>query len=182
LLVGVIVVGGCAVTLAAEPCRSGPQPGQRTGEYTAIISTGTERGKSHCYICDAGKQPTVIVFARSLNEPLAKLVEGLDKARDEYKDADLHPWVTFLNVDQNRFDPQVVTWGRKHSIRNVPLGIFEDVEGPPSYALNREADVTVLLNVKQKVVANFSFREGELTDEKIALVLKEIEKIASAPK
>ena len=104
-----------SIAAAAEPCQSGPQPGQRTGEYTSLIATGSERGKSHCYICDAGEHPSVIVFARSLNEPLAKLVQGLDKAREDCKDAELHPWVTFLNSDQTAFDPQLVAWGNNSS-------------------------------------------------------------------
>jgi hypothetical protein len=36
--------------------------------------------------------------------------------------------------------------------------------------------------VKQKVVANFSFRAGELTDERIAEVLKAIPQIAGEKK
>jgi hypothetical protein len=177
VLAGCIIGVGCVLVSAAEPCQSGPQPGQRTGEYASLISTGSERGQSHCYICDAGAHPSVIVFARSLSDPLAKLVVGLDKARDDYKDVDLLPWVTFLNADQNGFDPLVVAWAKKQGIRNVPLGIFEDVDGPPSYRLNREADVTVLINVKQHVIVNFSFRKGELTEEKVGDVLKEIEKV-----
>ena len=52
--------------------------------------------------------------------------------------------------------------------------VFEDVGGPPSYKLARDADVTVLLYVKQKVVANFAFREGELTGARIDEVLKAV--------
>jgi hypothetical protein len=57
-------------------------------------------------------------------------------------------------------------------VRNLPLTVFEDVDGPPSYRLSRDADVTVILFVKRKVVADFAFRDGELTEEKVADVLK----------
>jgi hypothetical protein len=167
-----------AIACGSEPCQSGLQSGQRTGPYAALISTGTNRGTSHCYICESADRPTVIVFARSLSDPLARLVAGLDKASEDCKPSELRPWVTFLSADQTAFDPQVVAWARKHAIRNVPLGVFEDRDGPPSYRLSRDADVTILLNVKQKVVTNFSFRTGELTDEKIAEVLKAISQIA----
>src|SRR5271170_1036322 len=50
--------------------------------------------------------------------------------------------------------------------RSVPVGVFEDLDGPPSYRLHRD-DVTILLAVKQKVVANFAFRAGELSDARI---------------
>jgi hypothetical protein len=62
------------------------------------------------------------------------------------------------------------------------VGVFEDVEGPPSYRLHRDADVTVLLSVKQKVVVNHAFRAGELTDAKIAEIVKAIPKITAPAK
>ena len=79
--------------------------------------------------------------------------------------------------DQPTLDPLVSRWGQKHAVRNLPLGVFEDTVGPPSYRLAADADVTVLLFVKQKVVANFAFRNGELNDEKVAEVMKALAKI-----
>jgi hypothetical protein len=61
----------------------------------------------------------------------------------------------------------------------VPLGVFEDTVGPPAYRLAPEADVTVLLSVKQRVVANFAFRQGELTEAAVAEVLKAVPKAVS---
>jgi hypothetical protein len=162
---------------AAEPCRSGLQPGQRPGPYAAVISTGPERGKSHCFICETADRPAVVIFARTLGDSLGKLCQQLDWAVAEHKKADLRAWVTFLNEDQLGFDPKVVDWSKKNALRNVPLGIFEDAGGPPSYRLARDADVTVLLFVKQKVVANFAFRGGELTEQRIAAILKTLPRI-----
>jgi len=178
----VLLCAVAGVVGAAEPCLSGPQPGQRTGPYSALIATGTNRGTSHCYICEAADRPTVIIFARTLNDSLAKLLQRLDQSADDYKAAELRPWATFLSGNQTEFDPQVVAWAKKHAIRSVPLGIFEDPDGPPSYRLNREADVTILLNVNRKVVVNFSFRAGELTDEKIAEVIKALPQVVGGNK
>jgi hypothetical protein len=163
--------------LAAEPVASGLRPGQRPGPYSSLVAVGTERGQSHCFICATADRPAVIVFARSLTDPLGKLVQGLDKALADHKDAELRAWVTFLSDDQTALDPKVVDWSKKHSLRQVPLSVFEDVVGPPSYLLSRDADVTVLLSVKQKVVRNFAFRAGELNDERIAEVLKAVPQI-----
>jgi hypothetical protein len=162
---------------AAEPCQSGLQPGQKPGPYTFVVSTGPQRGQLYCYICETADRPAVVVFARSLSEPLAKLARGLDRAMTEHKSAGLRCWVTFLHDDQPALDPKVVQWGQQHAIRSVPLGVFEDANGPPAYRLAREAEVTVLLFVKQKVIANFAFRAGELTDEKVAEVLQTVPKL-----
>ena len=96
----------------------------------------------------------------------------------DHKASELRAWVTFLNADQTNYDPKVVAWSKKQAIRSVPLSVFEDADGPPSYKLSRDADVTVLVFVKQKVVANFAFRAGELSDERIADVLKAVAAVA----
>jgi hypothetical protein len=136
-----------------------------------VISTGPERGQSYCYVCETADRPAVIIFARELSEPLGKLVSRLDKAKAEVKAADLRVWVTFLRADQPAFDTKVVGWERQLGIHSVPLGVFEDVVGPPSYRLAADAEVTVLLFVRRKVVANFAFRPGELTEHGIDEIL-----------
>src|SRR5437763_12564172 len=178
----VMLLTFAGLVLADEPCKSGPQPSQRPGPYSSLVAVGPQRGQQHCYICEAADRPVVIIFARSLSEPLGKLVSRIDRSIGENKSADLRGWATFLTEDQTALDPKVVQWAQKHAIKRMPLGIFEDTVGPPTYLLAREADVTVLLSVKQRVVANFAFRAGELNDSAIDTVLKTVPKIAAAKK
>jgi hypothetical protein len=114
-----------------------------------------------------------------LTDSLGKLAHQLDQAVARHQKQELRAWITFLDEDQLHLDPKVVAWSQKHAIRDVPLGVFEDPQGPPSYRLNRAAEVTVLLFVKQKVVANFAFRPGELTDVAIAEVMRGLPRIVS---
>jgi hypothetical protein len=165
---------------AADPCVSGLQPGQRPGPYSFVLATGANRGQSCCFICETAERPAVLVFARTPGDGLAKLVQGIDKALVTHKAAELRSWVTFLSDDQTAMDAEVVKWGRKSGIREVPLGVLEDVNGPPAYKLHHDADVTVLLFVKWKVVANFAFRPGELTEDKAAEVLKALPQIVGS--
>jgi hypothetical protein len=167
-------LGAAVAGLAAETASSGLKAGQRTGPYSSLVSVGPQRGQSHCFICETAERPAVIVFARKMSDPLGKLVRGLDKALADHKGAELRSWVTFLSDDQTALDPKVVDWSKKQSLRNVPLSVFEDVTGPPSYLIRRDDDVTVILAVKQKVVRTFTFREGQLNDERIAEVLKAV--------
>jgi hypothetical protein len=145
-----------------------------------LVATGEHRGQSYCYICETEDRPAVVVFARSLSDPLGKLVGQLDRAVRDHKKEDLRAWVTFLSDNQVAFDPQVVRWAEQHAVGSLPLGVFEDRDGPPSYRLARDADVTVLLFVKRQVVANFAFRAGELNDERGAEVLKALPKILAS--
>jgi hypothetical protein len=167
-------------TFAADPVVSGLAPGQRPGPYSSVVAVGTQRGTSHCFVCETADRPAVIVFARRPSAELGKLVRGLDKALVSHKAAELRAWVTFLSDDQPTLDPKVVKWSQEQAVTGVPLSIFEDVGGPPSYRLHRDADVTVLLSVKQKVVQNFAFRADELSDERIAAVLKAVPGLTGA--
>src|SRR5262249_35282475 len=154
----VLVVGCCASLFAAEPCQSGIPAGQRPGPYSFLVCTGAKRGQPSCFICETEDRPAVIVFARTMTDSLGELVHQLAPAvlEKDKKEADLRAWVTFLSDDHTKLDAKVVKWSEKHAIKNVPLGVFEDVVGPPTYKLAKDADVTVLLFVKQKVVANFA--------------------------
>ena len=174
LLAGILLISRAT---AAEPLVSGLKSGQRPGPYAAIVCTGPERGKAHCFICEAADRPIAIVLARKMSDPLGKLVQGFDKALQTEKQSELRSWVTFLYDDQTAVDAEVVKWGKTHGIRNVPLAVFEDPDGPPAYRISKDAEVTVLLSVKQKVVKNFSFRAGELTEAKVQTVLQALPEI-----
>jgi hypothetical protein len=184
LILGVSLCSLCVVgeSFSEEPCTSGPQPGQRCGPYAALIATGPQRGQSFCYICETGDKPAVVIFAHTLTDSLGKLVVGLDKAVADHQKTELRVWVTFLSDNQLEMDPKVAKWSQQYAIRSVPLGIFEDALGPPSYRLSKDADVTVLMFVKQKVVANFAFRPGELNDDKIKEVMNALPRIISEKK
>ena len=165
------------LVLAQEPCQSGPAPGQRPGPYAFVVSTGPNRGKAHCFICEAENRPMAIVFARRLDDATGRLLQRLDQALVRYRDQELRAWATFLHEDQPAFHPKLTEWARKHRLSHLSVGIFEDEAGPPTYRLNRDAHVTVLLAVKQKVVFNFAFRPGELTDQRIEDILRCLAKI-----
>jgi hypothetical protein len=174
----------CATALVAgaDPCRSGLKPQQRPGPYASLVAVGPQRGQQHCFVCETADRPAVIVFARGLSAPLGKLVKGIDDAVVANSKSELRAWVTFLAEDQPGLDPQVVQWGKQYAVSNVPLGIYSDSVGPPTYLLAQEAEVTVMLSVKQKVVANFAFRAGELNDAAIAEVVRALPRIIADKK
>src|SRR5256885_16353356 len=82
---------------AADPCVSGLDVGQRPGPYSSVVSVGAQRGQSHCFICETADKPAVVVFARTADDDLAKLVRVLDQAVADNKAAELRAWVTFLH-------------------------------------------------------------------------------------
>jgi hypothetical protein len=164
-----------APTIAKDPCVSGPQTGQRPGPYSFLVSTGPQRGQQTCYICETAEKPGVVVFARSLTDPLAKLAAKCDDAIAAREKDGLKSWLTVLG-EKTVTQDNLAKWAKKTGLKAMPVGVFDDPVGPPSYRLAEDADVTVLLFVDRKVIANFAFRAGELDDKAIEKAAEEIGK------
>src|SRR5947208_173946 len=138
---------------AGDPCVSGVPVGKRPGPYSFLVATGPERGKPTCFICEQADKPTAVVFARTLSAPLGKLLGKLDAEAAARKDKGFKVWMT--HVTETADLDALAKWAQKQGLKDCPVGAFEDPDGPPAYKLHKDADVTVLLFVKQKVVANF---------------------------
>lgn len=166
-----------AMVLAADPCVSGIPVGGEPGPYSFLVATGAERGKDKCYFCDQdkGAKPTAVVFARGLTPPLGKLLAKFDAEIPARKGSGFNAWMTQL-ADVADLDA-LAKWAQGQGLKALPVGAFEDADGPPKYKVSRDADVTVLLFVNKKVVANFAFRAGELTDARVAEVAAALPKL-----
>jgi hypothetical protein len=158
------VLVGATVGWGKEPPVSGPQPGQRVGPYSFLVASGPERGQQTCYVCETAEKPGAILFARSLSGPLAKLAADLDEFVAGRPAGSARAWVTLLGEKSASLD-DLAKWSKQHGLKATPVGVFDDPVGPPTYMLSAEADLTAILFVNRKVVANFSFRPGELDDE-----------------
>jgi hypothetical protein len=172
-----LFLGLAVASLAADPCVSGPQAGQRPGPYSFLLATGPHRGQQHCYVCETGDRPMVVVFARQPNAALGKWVKQLETTLQGHKAAQPNAWVTFLSNDQPALEPKLVEWSRQHGLGVTPVGVFEDEQGPPSYKLSGDAEITVLLAVKQKVVVNVALRAGEWTEARGKEILDALPRI-----
>ncbi len=160
-----------AFSFGSDDFVSGPQAGQKFGPYAFLIATGPKRGTSHCYVCETAADPAVIVLARQNTQTLGEFLRQLDQKVDERQKDKLHAWVTFVGMPQPEKEPVLLEWSKKLGLRFVPLGVFEDPVGPPGYRLNSEAEVTILLVNKSKVVKNFAYRPAAFTAAEMKKVL-----------
>jgi hypothetical protein len=161
---------------AKDPCVSGPQVGDRPGPYSFLVATGPERGQPTCYVCETAEKPAVIVFARSLSDTLAHLLSKCDEAvAARPKDA-MRAWMTVLGEKTIGLD-ELGKWSKQSGLKTVPVGVFDDPVGPPSYKLAEDADVTVVVFTQRKVVANFAFRQGELDESAVKRIADELSRL-----
>lgn len=88
----------CAFLLStaaiAEEVKSGLGEGEMIGAFTVTKCAGAEDdqvavGETLCYRCKNGSRPQVIVFTRSTDEKLVKLVQQLDEQLQKHEDAQL---------------------------------------------------------------------------------------------
>ena len=170
------VVSAVAGASAAEPLASGPQVGERPGPYSFLVATGPQRGQPTCYVCETAEKPGVIVFARSLSDPVAKLLAACDEAVAARPKDGMRAWMTVLGEKTVGLD-DLGKWAKEAGLKAVPVGVFDDPAGPPTYRLAPDADVTVLVFVNRKVVANFAFPAGRIGDPDVKRVAAELARL-----
>jgi hypothetical protein len=113
-----------------------------------------------------------------VNEPLAKLVAACDEAVGSKAKDGVRGWMTVLGEKTIAVD-DLGKWAKQAGLKTMPVGVFDDPVGPPSYKLADDADLTVLLFADHKVVANFAFRKGELDEAASKQILEEVKRLGA---
>lgn len=176
LLPILIVAGVAAALIAAEPLKSSIQPGEKiTTIFEPLNITGEHAGELHCLVCENGRAPVAMLFARDLNEPLLKLLVKIDAATAKHQKESMGSFVVFLN-DQPELPKKLEVAAKKHKLKHIVLSTFEPA-GPEGFEVSKDAAVTVVLYSEHTVRANHAFRRGELTDKEIEKVLGNVPKI-----
>jgi len=119
-----------------------------------------------------------MLFAREITGPLSSLLKQLDAAVAKNKTADMRSFAVFLTDDSDAMEKKLAELAEKQKISdNVPLTIVEDVAGPPAFKVDKDAEVTVLLYTKGKVVSNFAFKAGEFKEKDVKAIVAQLPKI-----
>jgi hypothetical protein len=116
-----------------------------------------------------------MIFAREASDSLTSLVKKLDKLVAENKANKMGSFVVFCS-DDSGLEAKLKDVIAKEKIENVVLAI-DNPAGPAPYKIAKEADITVVLYTKSKVVANHSYKKGGLTDKEIDKIVADVPKI-----
>lgn len=167
-----------ATATASAEVTSGPQVGDSVGAFTVLKVAGNPDdgfpvGKSGCYRCKTGSKPVVMVFARSADEKLAKLLKKIEEEVEEHQDEKLMSFVNMIGADSESLKKATEEFASKHGLKRIAFVVPEDAkDGPADFNIAPDADVTVVCYREGKVKANHAFAKGGLSDDKIDAVVK----------
>jgi hypothetical protein len=168
-----VVAGGL---FAADAFKSGPQVGEKVpGPFEPLNINGDNAGKKFCQYCINGQNPVAMVFARDASEPVQKLVKELDAATAKNSDAKMGSFFVFLSDDE-AMQKKLESLAKKDDLKKTVLTL-DNKTGPENYNISKEAEVTVVLYKDRKVVANYSFKKGQMTDKDVEKVISDLPKI-----
>jgi hypothetical protein len=176
-----------AATAEKSKLESGPQPGDNLpGPYHSLVAhsedsrlVGTKTDFSEMY----GPNPVVLIFAREMSKPLTRLVKKLDAEVARRKSARLGAVVVLLSDDE-ALEKDLADLARKQGIKKVNLAImvpghYTTRQTEKRYKLSKEAEVTVVMYTRRKVVANHAFQKGKLDKKGTKAILADVPRISS---
>ncbi|MBA4016659.1 MAG: hypothetical protein C0483_05675 [Pirellula sp.] len=175
------IVAMSCVAVSAEELKSGLAAGEVIGAFQVVKVAGAEgdglaeKGDQLCYRCKYGPRPQVMVFTRKTDGQVASLTKELNTAVGANSDKKLAAFVNVLGADKDAAEKGAKDLAAHSDVKNVPVVVpVESENGPANYGLNPDAEVTVIIANKTKVVASMGFAAGKLDDAAIASVIKQV--------
>jgi hypothetical protein len=156
--------------VTADEIKSGIQAGSSAGPFYVTKLAGAEDdgvavGKNLCYRCKNGRRPQVMVFTRSSDEQVVKLVQKLDAAIGQNSSKQLRAFVNILGDDKASATKSAKKLAAASKATTVPFVVPNEVEnGPGNYGLNSKAAVTVILAESGRVKASHAFASASDVD------------------
>jgi hypothetical protein len=161
---------------AAEPFRSGLQPGEQiTTVFEPLNLNGAHAEEPHCLVCENGLCPVAMVLARDVSEPLLSLLSRLDAACQKHAALELGSFAVFFDAPAP-LETKLRAVAAKQKLKKLVLSL-EAEANIPEYKAAAAAEVTVMLYVRHHVKATFAFRKGELNDAAIDEIVDALPKI-----
>ncbi len=159
------------------PIVSGREIGDYVPTFYTRAVTGPLMNRSVCYVCRNGGRPVVMVFLRKFGAGVKPLLKQVDSLVDHHRAEGLRSFGVFVTEDPSEAISEVQTFSFDNKIA-LPLTVASDaIAEPHCQNLHAQADVTVVLYNKRRVVNRFAFREGEIQSDEIEHIARSIAKL-----
>ena len=157
---------------------SGLEIGDFPKAFYVTDVTGPAAGNGKlCYRCRYGAQPVVTIFTRTMDETVAKLVKEIDTLVGKNREGRMAAFVVLLTDDPSAEEGNLKKLAEAQGILHTPLTVFDNLLGPNSYRLSKEADVTVLMWVDDEVKVNHAFKIADLNEKIIGQIAGDTSRI-----
>lgn len=176
MIAPVVALFVLATFAVAATVKSGLEVGEAPAPFNVKDITGPSAGKSLCYRCQYGGNPTAAIFVREITDEVAALIVEIDKTVGENKkDKKACGFVVLLTDDADAGAKTLAALAKDKGIKNVPLTVYDGAAGPDKYKIAKDASVTVLYWNKSRVQANHAF--AKLTSDDVKAVVADTSKI-----
>jgi hypothetical protein len=147
---------------AADEVFSGPQVDEKLPAFKVRGVLDDNAGKEIDFVTQAGDKPIVLIFVHDVNRQSISVVRVLSSYTVSRAKDGLATGVVWLDADPTEAENTLQRM--KHALTpKAPTGISLDGrEGPGSYGLNRNVQLTVLVAKGGKVTANFALVQPSL--------------------
>lgn len=121
------------------------QLGQQPGAFQVEDVTGPAAGEFLCYRCKYSGKPTVVIFAREVNDSVTSLVQQIDRQVTENADKKLSAFMVVVGDNTDEVKPTLQRVQVSQHIENTPLTVFNEKAGPAGYGLSPQAQIQVMM-------------------------------------
>jgi hypothetical protein len=122
-----------------------------------------------------GANPVAMIFAREVSDPLTSLVKKIDAATASASKCKMGSFVVFMS-DTEGLKDELKKLAKAEGLKKTVLSI-DNPAGPKGYDIAKDADITVVLYTKRTVKSNYAFKKGELNEQAIEKIMKDVPKI-----
>lgn len=164
-----------------EDLASGPKVGSRLGAFNVTkcagaADDGVSEGANLCYRCKNGARPQVMVFTRSTDAHVVKLVQAIDAAIKKNSDSKLTAFVNVMATDKADASDAAKKMAEASKATSVPFVVPNEFEnGPDNYGISPKAAITIVMANESKVRGSVSF--ADIKDLKTDSVIAQIQKM-----
>lgn len=152
---------------AERPFSSGRTIGDDVPYFYVRAVTGPMMNRSVCYVCRNGQRPVVMVLMQKLTPAARDLLVEIDGVVNVSRAQGLRCFGVFVSDEPMQAVSNVQTFAFDGKIE-MPLTVGAPMVALPTCQnLNPEADVTVVLYRRRKVVASYAFRDETLDRESV---------------
>lgn len=162
--------------LSAQEIQSGPAIGMKLTKVNAYAASGPYQGKEFDAAAALGQGPGALLFVKALNRETAPIIRGLDNLAAEFSLLGFKSFTMMLTDDRTAGEARIKTLSKALNMRNPMTVSLDGAEGPGNYAINRNANLTLVM-VKGGVVTKcLAFTDTGLKD--LPLITAAVESVA----